>query len=55
MEVKRVPARGESVEVTLTFTAEEWKTIETNAHWDYRTVETYLHAAAIAGPPRRGC
>lgn len=51
MEVIRVPARGEVVQVTLTFTAEEWRKICNDASWSGMTVEAYLKAA----PARKGC
>lgn len=55
MEVRKVPAQSEGVEVTIRFTAEEWAIIEKNASWDFMTTEAYLKAAARSGPPRRGC
>lgn len=51
MEVKKIPARGETVEVTITFTAEEWQRINEDAGWSGMSVEAYLKAA----PARRGC
>lgn len=55
MTVKRIPARGEIVEVTLTFTKEEWDKISTSAAWDYGgATEAYIKACAL-GWRKRGC
>jgi hypothetical protein len=55
MSVKKIPARGEQVEVTLTFTADEWKKIETAAAWDYSGgAEAYIKWRALGGQ-KRGC
>lgn len=55
MSVRVIPAKGETVEVTLTFTAEEWKRITTSAAWDYNgSPEGYIKWKALGGQ-RRGC
>lgn len=51
MEVKRVPARDEMVEVTMTFTKAEWDRMNTDAGWLGMSIEAYMKAA----PARRGC
>lgn len=54
MAVKKIPARGAMVEVTITFTEEEYEKVQHRALWDYGSVESMLKAMAL-GNVRRGC
>ena len=56
MTIKKVPAQEARVEVTVSFTEEEFKQIETNAAWRYGGgVSAYVRACALGKENHRSC